>query len=54
MVIMKIKLPAPKREGRMSLEEAVDRRKSIRRYKDEPPTLKGKSLYIFLLGIPEG
>ncbi|WP_258084885.1 SagB/ThcOx family dehydrogenase [Thermococcus thermotolerans] len=33
---MRIELPAPKREGRMSLEEAIDRRKSIRRYKDEP------------------
>ncbi|NJE31337.1 SagB/ThcOx family dehydrogenase [Thermococcus sp. 18S1] len=37
---MKIELPVPKREGRMSLEEAIDRRKSIRRYKDEPLTLE--------------
>ncbi|ADT84350.1 SagB/ThcOx family dehydrogenase [Thermococcus barophilus] len=37
---MKIKLPAPKREGRMSLEEAIDRRKSIRRYKDESLTIE--------------
>ncbi|WP_394325667.1 hypothetical protein [Thermococcus celericrescens] len=32
MVKMKIDLPAPKLEGKMSLEEAIDKRKSIRRY----------------------
>ncbi len=37
---MKIVLPAPRREGSMSLEEAIDRRRSIRRYKDDPLTLE--------------
>ncbi|WP_210411151.1 hypothetical protein [Thermococcus aciditolerans] len=32
MVKMKIDLPAPKLEGKMSLEGAIDKRKSIRRY----------------------
>lgn len=37
---MKINLPSPRRKGEMSLEEAIDLRKSIRQYKDEPLTLE--------------
>jgi len=37
---MRINLPTPKRKGEMSLEEAIDLRKSIRHYKDEPLTLE--------------
>ncbi|NJE77482.1 nitroreductase, partial [Thermococcus sp. ES12] len=36
---MEIKLPEPKIKGEMSLEEAIYRRKSIRRYTSEPLTL---------------
>ena len=37
---MRIELPTPKREGKMSLEEAIDKRRSIRRYMEEPLTLE--------------
>lgn len=37
---MEIKLPEPKTQGRMSVEEAIFKRKSIRRYKDKPLTLE--------------
>lgn len=36
---MEIKLPEPRIKGEMSLEEAIYRRKSIRRYTSEPLTL---------------
>ncbi|NJE02869.1 SagB/ThcOx family dehydrogenase [Thermococcus sp. MV11] len=37
---MRIALPAPKRRGEISLEEAIDLRKSVRLYTDEPLTLE--------------
>lgn len=35
-----IKLPAPRYKGKLSVEEAIYRRRSIRRYKDAPLTLQ--------------
>lgn len=32
---MKVELPAPRLKGEMSVEEAINLRKSIRRYKDD-------------------
>ncbi|MDK2783749.1 MAG: hypothetical protein PWQ32_1338 [Thermococcaceae archaeon] len=37
---MKVELPAPRLKGEMSVEEAINLRKSIRKYKDEPLTLE--------------
>ncbi|MBC7094225.1 MULTISPECIES: SagB/ThcOx family dehydrogenase [Thermococcus] len=37
---MRIELPSPRRKGEMSVEEAINLRKSIRRYKAEPLTLE--------------
>ncbi|NJE04730.1 SagB/ThcOx family dehydrogenase [Thermococcus sp. M36] len=37
---MRVKLPAPRLRGEMSLEEAVNLRKSVRRYRDEPIALE--------------
>lgn len=37
---MRIELPAPKLKGEMSVEEAINLRRSVRRYKDAPLTLE--------------
>lgn len=45
-----IKLPPPKHKGKISVEEAIFKRKSIRRYKDEPLTLEDISQLLWAAG----
>ncbi len=45
-----IKLPAPQHKGKLSVEEAIFKRKSIRRYKDELLTLKDVSQLLWAAG----
>lgn len=37
---MRVELPSPRRKGKISVEEAINLRRSIRKYKDEPLTLE--------------
>jgi SagB-type dehydrogenase family enzyme len=46
----RIKLPSPKHEGDMSVEEAIFRRRSIRRFTDEPLTLVEVSQLLWSAG----
>ena len=45
-----IRLPSPKHRGKVSVEEAIFRRRSTRRYKDEPLTLKEVSQLLWAAG----
>jgi SagB-type dehydrogenase family enzyme len=45
-----IRLPSPRHRGEVSLEEAIFRRRSIRRFKDEPLTLKEVSQLLWSAG----
>ena len=45
-----IKLPSPRHQGEVSVEEAVFKRRSIRRYKDEPLTLAEVSQLLWAAG----
>lgn len=45
-----IKLPSPEHKGRVSVEEAIFKRRSTRRYKDEPLTLKEISQLLWAAG----
>lgn len=45
-----IKLPLPKYKGKVSVEEAIFKRKSIRHYKDEPLTLEDISQLLWAAG----
>ncbi len=45
-----IRLPSPKHKGELSVEEAIFRRRSIRRYKDEPLTLEEVSQILWAAG----
>ena len=47
---MTIKLPSPRHRGELSVEEAIFRRRSIRRYKDEPLTLEEVSQLLWAAG----
>ena len=45
-----IRLPSPEHKGRVSVEEAIFKRRSTRRYKDEPLTLKEISQLLWAAG----
>lgn len=45
-----IRLPVPRHRGELSVEEAIFRRRSIRRYKDEPLTLEEVSQLLWASG----
>ena len=45
-----IKLPLPKHKGKVSVEEAIFKRRSIRRYKNEPLTLENVSQLLWAAG----
>ncbi len=45
-----VQLPPPRHKGEMSVEEAIFRRRSIRRYKDEPLTLEEVSQLLWSAG----
>lgn len=45
-----IKLPPPRHRGEISVEEAIFERRSVRRYKDEPLTLKEVSQLLWSAG----
>lgn len=45
-----IKLPLPKHKGKVSVEEAIFKRRSIRRYKNEPLTLEDVSQLLWAAG----
>lgn len=45
-----ISLPAPRHEGELSVEEAIFRRRSIRRFKDEPLTIQEVSQLLWAAG----
>lgn len=49
---MEVKLPGPRTQGEMSLEEAIHRRKSIRRYRAEPLTVEELSHGVGQCGRP--
>ena len=46
----KVKLPAPKYRGKVSVEEAIFKRRSIRRFRDKPLTLEEVSQLLWAAG----